>query len=448
MFSLRQGKMLEEISKDSCYSSHASNQSLFRTDIDYDKLLLKREDIVNKWKSLSSEEKSVYKNQIDFENQNGSVDLKDESLIPARNVSLMMREVQERINTSNLLKLLPLETLDFDDSVLELAESLENIEDIRDLYKLRKRIIGTTKNAGISASEAAKLKNCFSQGRELYLAGKQGSLMVKPLNFFYALTAYSYGGIVLNNPLRFRKDMIPGSHGMSYLPDQVQAQFGGDSARGTFSDLVTSYPTHLVKDKNIEFNIDCSESVINFYEIKHSVSLGTLLSMVPEMTDYYKLTTGNNSRCFPLEISSANDPRSLVWEFHIGNGETRPSISSIESAFKGFPHAERHGKIVVTVPASKSSSIKACIYSDLRGSLWFIENPFFPIVLPEIALHFLITSMFSNIMRYRPDEWGNVLLNDVSSSISLLTRHYFSSFQRKFFIVILRSLSRYIPYVA
>ncbi|WP_409527557.1 YaaC family protein [Rhizobium sp. B209b/85] len=63
-----------------------------------------------------------------------------------------------------------------------------------------------------------------------------------------------------------------------------------------------------------------------------------------------------------------------------------------------------------------------------------------------MAVHFLITSTYSNIMRYRPDEWGSVLLNEVSSQISLLTRHYFSSFQRKFFVIVLRSISRYLPY--
>ncbi|MFB9943052.1 YaaC family protein, partial [Gluconobacter oxydans] len=169
-------------------------------------------------------------------------------------------------------------------------------------------------------------------------------------------------------------------------------------------------------------------------------------SMIPEMADYYKLTTGSQSRCFPLEISSTNNIRSVTWEFQIGNGETRPSSASIEQAFRGFQVDERHGKTIVTVPAANSSKLNATIYTDLRGKLWFVENPFFPIMLPEISVHFLITSIFSNIMRYRPDEWGSVLLNEVSSNISLLTRHYFSSFQRKFMLLVLRSSSRFIPY--
>ena len=348
----------------------------------------------------------------------------------------------------DLIKPLQIDSLDFDEFVLEIAESIENVEEIRALYKLRKTTTGSTRNAGITAEEANRLKNCFSQGRELYIAGKHGSLMVKPLNFFYALTAYAYGIIVLNNPVRFNKGNLPGSHGMSYLPDTIQAQFGGDSAKGTFSDLVTAFPTHLIKTSDVEINIDCSASIVELYNRKFNVSLGTLLSMVPEMSDYYKLTTGRPSRCHPLEIASSHDGRSVTWEFHIGDGEVRPSLADVENSFPKFNRAEKHGKYIVSVPASLASGIGACIYTDIRGELWYIENPFFPVILPEAATHFLITSVFSNIMRYRPEEWGDVLSNEVDSHISLLTRHYFSSFQRKFLIIVLRALSRYLPFAA
>lgn len=438
--------MLEEIAEDKVTGVPASNQPMFRTDIDYDNLVAKRSEIVDRWKLLSAKERSQFTNQADFEKQAGGADLKDPTLIPAKHFSMLANEIKERKNAHGILNLLPVESLDFDDSLLELAESIENGDEIRSLYRLRKRTTGTTKNAGINADEAGGLKNCFSQGRELYLAGKQGSLMVKPLNFFYALTAYSYGIIVLNNPLRFGKGNIPGSHGMAYLPDAIQAQFGGDSARGTFSDLVTAFPTQLIKTPSIEFSIDCSDSLLKYYSIRHSVSLGTLLSLVPEMADYFKLTTGNPSRCYPMEISTVPDPRSLTWEFHIGGGETRPPSEGIESSFPGFPTTERHGKVIVTVPASKTSLLRACIYTDMKGNLWYIDNPFFPIILPEIAVHFLANSMFSNVMRYRPDEWGSVVQNEVASNISLLTRHYFLTFQRKFFLVVLRSISRYLPY--
>jgi hypothetical protein len=438
--------ILDEITQDNLIRTTASNQPMFTTDVDYDGIISKKAQLLQEWKQLDDTKRSSYHNLGAFEAENGLPDLKDPMLIQAKNTSLLLNEIKKRVDREDPLTLLGIEPLDFDDATIELAESIENIAEIRELYKLRKATTGTGSNAGISADEAAKIKNCFSQGRELFLAGRNGSLMVKPLNFFYALTAYTYGIIILNNPLRYRKDMLPGSHGMSYLPTSIQAQFGGDSPRGTFSDLVGAFPTQLVTRGSVSFNIDCSKSLIEFYKTRFDVSLGTLLSLIPEMSDYYKLTTGRQSRCFPLEVVSSNDPRRMTWEFQIGNGETRPSMEAISNAFSEFPVSERFGKTIVSVPATQASKIKASIYTDLRGALWFVDNPFFPIIIPEIAIHFLITSMFSNIMRYRPDEWGGVLLNDVSSNISLLTRHYFSSFQRKSMLLVLRSISRYIPY--
>ncbi|RSV29485.1 YaaC family protein [Sphingomonas sp. ABOLH] len=438
--------MLDEIAHDKFSKTEAANQPIFAAEPDYDALLNRKAEILQEWKAGNKPGEKPAMSLRDYEEAQGLPDLKDPDLIPAKNTSLVINEVRKRIAREDPISLLAIESLDFEDASIELAESLENINELRDLYKLRKISVGGNSNSGITADEAARMKNCFSQGRELFLAGRNGSLMVKPLNFFYALTAYTYGIIILNNPLRYRKDMLPGSHGMSYLPATIQAQFGGDSPRGTFSDLVGAFPTHLVKVPGVSFNIDCAKSVMEFYQTKFDVSLGTLLSLIPEMADYYKLTTNRQSRCFPLEIVNSNDIRSVTWEFQIGNGEVRPSALAIEQAFSGFQIGERYGKTTVIVPAARSGQIRAMIYTDLRGKLWFIENPFFPIILPEVAVHFLITSMFSNIMRYRPDEWGSVLLNEVSSNISLLTRHYFSSFQRKFLLLVLRSTSRYLPY--
>jgi hypothetical protein len=438
---------LEEILKNEVALTQASNQQMFDTETDYAKMLSVREGVVHDWSRLDEASRAKYKNMRSFETERNSPDLKAAHLIPAKNFFLLANEAKARLG-ANDLKPLPIDAIDFDDSSIELVEILESVSEIRDLYKIRKRTVGSGKNAGINADEALRLKNCFAQGRELYLAGKNGSLMVKPLNFFYAITAYSYGIIVLNNPLRFCKGNLPGPHGLSYLSDNVQIQFGGDTARGTFSDLVTSFPIHLLRNKTIEMQLDCTQSVISFYENRVRTSLGCLLSMVPELSEYYKLTTGEDSRCFPLQITNANDPRSLKWEFQIGNGELRPSLSSIDDSFPGFNRSDRYGKTIVSVSSEDIPKIRACIYSDMYGDFWYIENPFHPIILPEAGLHFLISNLFSNIMRYMPDEWGNVLSNNVSSSIGLLTRHYFSSFQRKFLIVVLRSASRHIPYVA
>lgn len=68
--------------------------------------------------------------------------------------------------------------------------------------------------------------------------------------------------------------------------------------------------------------------------------------------------------------------------------------------------------------------------------------------MPETCLHFLLTNIFSNIMRYSPDHWGDVLLNEVRSDISLITRKYLSAFENKFPVLLLRSISKFFPYVS
>ena len=227
-------RMLEEVLADKVDRTEAQNQPMFRTDIDYEKIEREHSEATKQWAALNTEDRKKYRDQADYIASLGAQNPRDPEFSPARNLALVRREVQARLSSHNTLRMLRLDALDFADSLLELAESQENSTDIREIYRVRKRATGTTKNSGISSDEAARIKNCFTQGRELYLAGRNGSLMVKPLNFFYSLTAYAYGIIILNNPLRFRKDMLPGSHGMGYLPDAIKAQFGGDVARGTF----------------------------------------------------------------------------------------------------------------------------------------------------------------------------------------------------------------------
>jgi hypothetical protein len=170
--------------------------------------------------------------------------------------------------------------------------------------------------------------------------------------------------------------------------------------------------------------------------------------MVPEIRDYYKISTERESRTHPLEINLLPDRRSSSWEIQIGDGIRRPPASDVEQAFAGFKVSERHGKTIVVLPAAEEHLSQATIYSDVRGRLWYVENPFYPVVLPELCVHFLLTSMFSNLMRYSPDHWGEVLLNQVSTKVSLIISKYLSSFELKMPALVLRSFSKFHPIVS
>lgn len=132
--------MLEEINQDLVTSVKASNQPMFDAKINYEQLVEKRGDILRRWQDMTPDDRKHFGASLTkFEESEGGVDLKSPELQPARNLSLISREVLARIASENYLRLLPIEGIDFDDSVLELAESLENVPDIRELYKLRKK---------------------------------------------------------------------------------------------------------------------------------------------------------------------------------------------------------------------------------------------------------------------------------------------------------------------
>lgn len=440
--------MLEEILTDHVANTASTTGSIFSTAIDYAEELKKRDEATKKWASFSAEERASFqKIELFFANEK-IIDFKDASVLSAKNYYVLQREINARLESNSSFQQLPIDSLYFNNQLMELLEHIENVAHIKELYKLRKKTVGSTKNAGIATDEAQRIKNCMRQGRELYIAGKQGSLMVKPLNLFYALTAYAYAIIILNNPIRYSLDGLPGSHGINFLPDPIKTQFGGGSAQGTFSDLFCSFPTLSFSDNSTgELTQDCQKSILAFYNSRFTTSMGTLLSMIPEIRDYYKLITGNRSRAHPLEVAIRTEARSIKWKFHIGDGETRPSVDDVESAFPEFDISEQHGRVIVTVPSTEIYKVKACIYSDVRNKLWYIENPFFPVILPETCVHFLLSNSFSNIMRYSPDRWGDILLNEANSNVSLIARKYLSAFESKFPFLILRSVSKFYPFV-
>ncbi|QWT41964.1 YaaC family protein [Dickeya dadantii] len=426
----------------------AKNNPLFSRDYDYGELLSNKDKLSDEWKSLRQEEKEKFNNSIKvFYERNKLIDPSSSIVSSSKNYYLLDNEINERISNPPEFKLLLLDGLHYEDSLMELVENIENIDQIKELYKLRKKTVGRSKNAGISADEALRLRNCMRQGRELYQTGKVGSLMVKPLNYFYSITAYAYSIIILNNPVRYSLNTLPGSHGVNYIPDGMKIQFGGDMPHGTFSDLFCSFPTFQIKNNELDIIQENTESIMTFFHKRNTVNVGTLMSMIPEIRDYYKLVSGESSKTYPLQIIMTRDARNVKWEFQIGDGETKPNVGGVQSSFQGFNVSERHGKYLIDVPASEVHKIKASIFTDIKGDLWYIDNPFFPIVLPEVCIHFLLTNIFSNLMRYTPHNWGEVLLNEVNSNWSLITRKYLSAFESKFPQIVLKSLSKYYPYV-
>jgi hypothetical protein len=440
---------IEAILHDQVETVKAENRPPFESTFDFGQYKINLENATEEWKLLGKDGQQAFNGKLKtFYASKDLLPTEDQNFNNAKNLFLLGSEIQARIGARSKLDFIALDDLNFPSPALELLENLENSDHIRDLYKIRKRTTGEERNSGISADEARRLKNCLKQGRELYLSSRSGPVMVKPLTLFYSLTAYAYSIIILNNPIRFKLDNLPGSHGMNYLPDPIRVQFGGDMPHGTFSDLVTSFPTNLIRTRDSDYAQSNLNSILEFYKNRFTVSAGTLLSMVPEIRDYYKITTGRDSRTHPLEVKMVTDRRTTSWELQIGDGIRRPPMGEVAQSFPNFEVTERYGKTIVNIPAVDEHRAQAAIYADIRGNLWYVENPFFPVVLPEIAVHFLLTSMFSNLMRYSPDHWGEVLLNQVNTNVSLIINKYLSSFELKMPILLLRSISKFHPVVS
>lgn len=420
-----------------------NSQQLFRLDVDYDEFMKSKNSVAQEWKNLSDDERKVRGNKIErFFRERGIPD--EDPLV--KNYWLVVMEAAERIEAGPTTNLLPLSSLYLDQSLFDLLENLENVKNIQDLYRMRKLRSGNSRNAGIATEEAEKVRNCLRQGRELYLAGRTGSLMIKPLNFFYSLTAYGYAIILLNNPIRYSIENLPGSHGLIYLNREFKSQFGGDTVHGALSELVFAFPTIEIRGGKTELIQDNVETLKKYFHYKHTTGMSILMSMIPELRDYYRLVKKQSGRTHPLEISQDGGRRGMV-QFQIGDGEIKPDRGDLERAFPEANIRERYGKLIVDVASTELHRIRSMILVDALGDYWYIENPFYPIILPEIGLHFLIMHSLSNIMRYSPDQWVDILSNESNSGASFLIKRYLSAFEDKVPFMILRNASQYYPYV-
>lgn len=419
----------------------ANPHNEFNFDIDYQTI---HSQALEEWNSLDKDSKRKYKHGLQSIINEKLKGYDKDHIKKAKAFSQVSKEIELRLEREYWLTNLPVISTMVPNALVELLEHLENSSKIKEIYKLRKPAVT---GSGISESEAQKIKNCLRQGRELYIAGKQGGLMVKPLNFFYALTAYSYALTILNSPIRYALHTLPSSHGVQFIRSEASIKFAGDITRGTFNELIFSFPAILTKSNRFEFTQTNIETLKTYFNKTIKISIGMLLSMIPELRDFYNLLSGKISRTYPVSIDHDHSTRVQKLEFRIGDGTSLPSIDSIKSAFGDREIKNKFGQFIVSLEAAELTNINAMIWSDEYGELWFVDNPLYPLNLPEIAIHFLIISSLSTVMRYDPQLWGEIVLNEVNSNVSLIIRKYLSILEYKMPFLILRNGSSFWPYL-
>lgn len=405
----------------------------------------KKSELEKKWKFIKEEKNITFKKYM-------SEGLKEFDMSEGvLNFKRLSEEVNARRNADHPSRFLGIDSLGCNRHLLDLLEGYENTSAIKSLYRDLNKILSSTKNAGIDDAEARNVKYCMRQGRELYLAGSLGSYVVKPLNYFYSITAYSYAIILLSSPLRFKLSSIPNSHGIDHKLDLAKISFGGGIKKGTFSELFTAFPVEFFKfedraNEYIDITLDRSRSIENFWSHSWKTSLFALFSMIPEMRDIYS-EYDNSSLAYPLEIKYTYKQRKHGYEFIVGDGLKTPDISRIEKIFPHFEIEDAEGRKRLFVDSEKTPFTPITIYTDIYGKLWYIDNKFELINMPEICIHFLIISALSNIMRYQPEVWGAILNNELDARLSTLIRYYLTIYEKKFPFLILRAISNYYPVI-
>ena len=392
---------------------------------------------IREFRELSTTEKAGYKSADDYVEKNGGPQL------CSLNISYkkIYEETCKRLENESVPEILSVDFYMQGKLINDLLCSLENEKHIKEIYPQKKLMV--KENGGINTSEATILMECIRQGRSLLQAGKEADMLAKPLIHFYAASAYAYAIIVINSPLHKSVDTLRGSHGHVYNHKKSTIDFGGDTPCGTFIDLLAAIPVAQVKNNNIDLKYPLLTSIDLIQNNNISLSLLSLLSMVPELSKFYSLYDKSHQSVHKLNIDTGIVNKNVTYNFYIGDGISKPSLDKLKKSFKTENIIETQGSFTVSV--SEIDKINATIYQDIKGDLWYIESPIDDLVLPEISLHFLIISALCNIMRYSPHEWSEILNNKISSQFSLLVSEYIRLFEQKFPMLAVQYLTNYIP---
>jgi hypothetical protein len=320
----------------------------------YQEFLDKKNRATEEWKGMTDDERSRFSNSIKKYYKGTICHCCIDMCSASKNNYLVENESTQRLNEGINLIPIPYSKFDYEKYIYYLIEDCENIENIEKLYRVRKLSTRQAKDAGVNSAEANNIRYCLRQGRELYLSGKSGGLLAKPLNFFYGITAYSYAAIILNNPIRYNIDNIPNSHGLSQSKDgKCMVIFGGDTPSGTFSDLFYSFPTQQIYydyEQNGFFTLNYMDSIFCYSKNRVSIGINTLLSMVPELKFIYESLTMNKSAAYTVNICTKMVRNSVYYNFEIGDGLAVPDETRLLSSFNNISPTYESGKVIVDVP--------------------------------------------------------------------------------------------------
>lgn len=414
-----------------CISSPKGNKIFEEFD------LRKYNELGKKFMELSKEEMKKYNSRDAFIVKSGGPELNN----LRQNYKKIVEEMEEEMSKDIFYDFLPIDIYMQKNVIMDLLMSLENENYIKEIYKKKKLKV----TGGINTKEAIILMDCLRQGRSLLQVGSTAEILSKPLIDFYASSAYAYAIIVINSPLHKSISSLKGSHGHTYNHKNGTIDFGGTIPSGTFIDLLFSMPVIQINGTNINFKYKALNSLELVQNHTISISLLTLLSMVPELQVQYQKVDEKHIPVHKLSIRTGVENAKASYIFDIGDGKNLPDMDKVKKSFNVSDVNLTNGCFQISIAADTISEIMPLIYQDVNGKHWYIESPIEGFILPEICLHFLIISALCNIMRYSPYEWSDILSNKISPNFSLLINRYLRLFEQKFPMLVAQYLTNYIP---
>lgn len=392
---------------------------------------------IKAYDEMPPEEKRNYRGREHYVSQTSGIELS-----PLNNgYRRIVEEMEARFSNPLDYEPLLIDTVFQKDLIINLLSSIENENYIKEIYRSKKKKV----TSGLNTEDTSILLDCIRQGRSLLQAGEKAELLAKPLIYFYAASAYAYAIIIINSPLHKSINTLKGSHGHTYNHKESTIEFGGTIPSGTFLDLIASIPLANIVWQNMKIKYSLLPSVEFVQSNYVRISLGALLSMIPELRDSYKRVDGQHCLTHQIKLSHEINSGQTTYDFYIGDGIDKPDKKKIEACFKTSNISEIQGSFKVSVPDCALRDIMPNIYRDAKGQLWYVESPIDGLVLPEICLHFLAISALCNIMRYSPHEWSKIISNKISSKYSLLIHEYISLFELKFPMLVIEMLTNYMP---
>lgn len=403
---------------------------------DYGANLKKKNELINDWKCLTTEERREAKDLRRYFTINGYEDLPPSD----RYYQVFKEEIDARIIHNPGKRILLLDSITNDTDIFELLHSLEDIDKIKKIYKYQKK----KSTDGINNEVAEQVRNCFTQGRELFESGKKSPTSVKPLLYFYSLTAYAYGLIVMSSPLRYSLDTLTGHHGLDYVHDEHAIKLGGDVPYGTFTDLLLSFPTsYFIDENNTHIIKNNYKSIKDFFDSNNKMKLGSIFAYLPELSGYLSDFLDLDKRAFPVKIKSVSLGTVVGYELIIGDGKIYLDENKFDTLMR-TKNEKIDGRLKYLIPMSVFSELNLTLMQDIYGEFYLIDSQL-PFSVPEIILHFLIMFSFSNIQRYDPPLWSKVLNNKINSDVSYLIYKYIAIYENKLPYLILRLIGNVYP---